>query len=53
MTPKTPNPGGCALCGVDKRDHYQHYTDEDGGHGWTQPTQDLIKARMLARRTTA
>ncbi|WP_158079332.1 hypothetical protein [Actinomadura sp. CNU-125] len=39
-----------ALC-VPERIHFQRWDEESAGwHGWTQPTQEQIKARMLARR---
>jgi hypothetical protein len=48
---------GCRHCGVPERStpdnpryHAQQWTEGVGWHGWTQPTQDQIKARMLARR---
>lgn len=44
------SPSSCAACGIDKRDHYQRWTRDAGWHGYKQPTQQQIKARMLARR---
>ena len=44
------NPNGCKHCGIDYQIHCQRYHDDVGWHGWTQPTQDQIKARMLKRR---
>lgn len=49
----TPEPGGCRFCGVDQREHMQRWTRGVSWHVWTQPTQEQIKARMLARRTAA
>jgi hypothetical protein len=45
-----PNPMGCHHCGLDSREHAQRWKPPVGWHKWTQPTQDQIKARMLARR---
>lgn len=42
---------GCRHCGVPAHSlHVQRWTEAVGWHGWTQPTQEQIKARMLARR---
>nr|WSX25538.1 hypothetical protein OG690_38290 [Streptomyces tubercidicus] len=43
-------PNGCRWCDIDKRPHGRQWTEEPGWHAWEQPTQDQIKARMLARR---
>ena len=47
-------PSGCRWCGIDQRDHAQRWTPPSKGgpgwHKWAQPTQEQIKARMLARR---
>jgi hypothetical protein len=45
-----PAPSGCHWCGVDRREHAQRWTEAAGWHGWTAPTQQQIKDRMLARR---
>ena len=45
----TPNPMGCARCGIDQRGHAIQ-VGSGGSHTWEQPTQQQIKARMLARR---
>lgn len=47
----TTNPAACRHCPHEKRDHMQRWTTGVGWHQWTQPTQEQIKARMLARRT--
>lgn len=44
-----PNPMGCRWCGIDQRGHGIQYGPA-GRHTWTQPAQEQIKARMLARR---
>lgn len=48
------NPSGCRHCGIDERGHARRWTppskDGPGWHQWTPPTQEQIKARMLARR---
>lgn len=46
----TPAPSGCQHCGTPKRDHMQRWTKSTGWHRYTPPTQEQIKARMLARR---
>lgn len=43
-------PSACAWCGIRQQDHFRRWHAEAGWHGWTPPTQDQIKARMLARR---
>lgn len=44
------NPNGCHWCGIDKRRHGRQWTAEADWHKWEQPTQEQIKARMIARR---
>ena len=44
------SPNGCRWCGVDYQEHYQRWHPDGGRHGWIQPTQDQIKARILKRR---
>lgn len=51
QTPREIVPSGCAHCGLDHRTHYRRWTASAGWHGYTPPSQDQIKARMLARRT--
>ena len=46
----TSNPAACRWCPHEKHDHMQRWTKTAGWHQWTQPTQEQIKARMLARR---
>lgn len=43
------NPMGCRWRGIGQRPHGIQ-TGIDGSHLWTQPTQQQIKERMLARR---
>lgn len=43
-------PSGCRHCGVEARDHCQRWASSVGWHRWVEPTQEQIKARMLARR---
>jgi hypothetical protein len=45
-----PTPNGCRHCGVQMRDHLQRWTLAAGWHGWTPPTSEQIKARMIRRR---
>ncbi|MEU0836097.1 hypothetical protein [Streptomyces sp. NPDC005969] len=51
MTARIPSPNSCQHCGVDEREHMRRWKPAVGWHAWTPPTQDQIKARMLARRT--
>jgi hypothetical protein len=46
----TATPFGCRWCGTQRSDHGRRYLSGRGMHGWEQPTQAQIKARMLARR---
>ncbi|EFL29376.1 hypothetical protein SSOG_09090 [Streptomyces himastatinicus ATCC 53653] len=50
---KITNPMGCRWCGLDKRPHFQQWKPPVGWHQWTQPTQEQIKERMLARRAAS
>ncbi|PBC72286.1 MULTISPECIES: hypothetical protein [unclassified Streptomyces] len=47
---RMPQPNSCRWCGIDQRQHMQQWKPPVGWHQWEQPTQDQIKARMLARR---
>lgn len=44
------HPSGCRACGLPERGHFRRWTLAAGWHGGQQPTQDQIKARMIARR---
>lgn len=44
-------PMGCRLCGIEQRPHAIQ-AGADGSHTWQKPTQQQIRARMLARRAT-
>lgn len=44
-----PAPNGCRLCGIERPGHAIQ-AGSDGSHTWTAPTEQQIKARMLARR---
>jgi hypothetical protein len=46
-------PSGCRWCGLDRRLHFQRWTDAAGWHKWEHPTQEQFKARMLERRSKA
>lgn len=46
----TAQPAGCRACGLSERGHGQRWTRTVGWHKWLPPTQDQIKARMIARR---
>ncbi|MGW5477655.1 hypothetical protein [Streptomyces sp. NPDC004008] len=43
-------PSACRWCGIPQREHAQRWAKPVGWHRWEQPTQEQIKARMLARR---
>lgn len=45
------SPSACRWCGIDQREHAQRWKPPIGWHKWQPPTQQQIKARMLARRT--
>lgn len=45
-----PTPFGCRWCGTDRAGHGRRWMAGHGLHGWQQPTQAQMKARMLARR---
>lgn len=49
-TPADPN--SCRHCGVPQRSHGQRWVPDAGVHGWTEPTPEQRKQRMLARRRT-
>jgi hypothetical protein len=46
-----PTPFGCRWCGTEQGGHGRRWMPGRGIHAWEQPTQEQIKARMLARRT--
>lgn len=43
-------PSACTWCGIAQRPHGRQYADAVGWHGWEQPSQEQILARMKARR---
>ena len=43
-------PSGCRWCGVEERVHGRRWLPGRGMHGWEQPTQAQVLARMTARR---
>lgn len=47
---KTPEPMGCAACGINRRGHGRQYTKAAGWHAWQKPSQQQVKARMQDRR---
>ncbi|MEV7793364.1 hypothetical protein AB0O68_15430 [Streptomyces sp. NPDC087512] len=47
---RVSEPFGCAYCGVVKRSHGRRYITGAGMHGWTRPSDEQVKDRMLARR---
>ncbi|MFG6197844.1 hypothetical protein [Nonomuraea sp. JJY05] len=48
-----PPPNGCRWCGVERYDHASLWAAGVGYHRWTDPGNELRKARMLARRARA
>lgn len=46
----TVTPSACRYCGIERHDHFRRWSKEVKWHGWTAPTQEQIKARMLERR---
>ncbi|MFE2556028.1 hypothetical protein ACFXGT_08320 [Streptomyces sp. NPDC059352] len=43
-------PSACRWCGIETRAHFQQWKSPVGWHTHEPPTQDQIKARMIARR---
>lgn len=50
VEPASVDPNACHWCGITQRGHGRQWTAQAGWHGWEQPTQEQIKAHMLARR---
>jgi hypothetical protein len=50
MRERVSEPNGCAHCGAAKRSHGRRYISGVGGHAWERPSDEQVKARMLARR---
>jgi hypothetical protein len=50
MRERVSEPNGCAHCGVVQRSHGRRYISGVGGHAWERPSDEQVKARMLARR---
>lgn len=49
-----PFPNGCGRCGFLARGHAEVVTElELAPHVWLEPSQDVIKARMLSRRSAS
>jgi hypothetical protein len=45
---------GCRHCGNEERDHCQRWTDTVGWHGYTMPTEELIRSRInIAKQAAA
>jgi hypothetical protein len=42
-------PSGCRYCGIEERSHFQRWTDAARWHGWTAPTAEQRRERLLAR----
>ena len=47
---RLPTPDGCRWCGLALADHYRQWIQPVGWHGWTPPTDQQRKQRMLERR---
>lgn len=47
---RVSEPFGCTYCGVEKRSHGRRYIGGQGSHAWERPSDEQVKARMLARR---
>lgn len=47
---RVSEPFGCKHCGVEKRSHGRRYIGGQGMHAWERPSDEQVKARMLARR---
>lgn len=47
---RPPTPFGCRWCGDEHRHHGRQYLPGRGVHGWEQPTEAQVLARMRARR---
>ncbi|MFE2965565.1 hypothetical protein ACFXKC_18165 [Streptomyces sp. NPDC059340] len=45
-----PTPFGCRWCGTEQGGHGRRWMPSKSMHGWERPTEQQIKARMLARR---
>jgi hypothetical protein len=50
MRERVSEPNGCAHCGVVQRSHGRRYISGVGMHAWERPSDEQVKARMLARR---
>lgn len=50
MRERVSGPFGCTYCGVEKRSHGRRYIGGSGMHAWERPSDEQVKARMLARR---
>ena len=50
QTGSAPRVDACRHCAEPERGHFQRWTPAVGWHPWTEPTQEQIKARMIARR---
>lgn len=48
--PANASPTACGVCAINEREHAQRWRPPVGWHQWQHPTQQQIKARMLARR---
>lgn len=50
MRERVSEPFGCKYCGAEKRWHGRRSVSGLGVHGWERPSDEQVKARMLARR---
>lgn len=47
-----PTPFACSECGYEERAHGMVFTAAAGLHQWKRPSNEMIHARMKARRST-
>lgn len=47
---QAPLPGACRWCGYPSHGHANRWVPGQRWHAYVQPTQEQIKARMLAQR---
>ncbi|WP_367138933.1 MULTISPECIES: hypothetical protein [Streptomyces] len=43
-------PHDCSWCGLERQGHARQWAPGGGWHAWVPPSQEQIKARMIARR---
>jgi hypothetical protein len=50
MRERVSEPFGCTYCGIAQRSHGRQWIASAGVHAWERPSDEQVKARMLARR---